>query len=274
MAEGSGVAPRQGRQQPTLVEETALWQAGYSRIAGLDEAGRGAWAGPVVAAAVVLPPDPAVAGRLAGVADSKQLTPGQRERLFDLIGQEAVAWAAGAVPAAQIDAQGIASSTRSAMAAAIAGLALPPDFLLIDYVRLAGLATPQRSLPKGDSKVLSIAAASIVAKVTRDRLLAGLGTIYPGYGFEQHKGYGTAQHQAALRRLGPCPEHRASFAPVRGVQLALFAAQTRDCAQETGFLSQRQPVASSTMYTEPESLTHEKNRGSERLFVAGAGDGR
>lgn len=223
-AEGSRVAPRQGRQQPTLIEEIALWQAGYRRIAGLDEAGRGAWAGPVVAAAVILPPDPAVAGRLAGVADSKQLTPGQRERLFDLIQQEALAWAAGIIPAAGIDAQGIAAATRSAMVAAVAGLARPPDFLLIDYVRLAGLATPQRSLPKGDSKVLSIAAASIIAKVTRDRLLVGLGAAYAGYGFERHKGYGTAQHAQALRRLGPCPEHRASFAPVQGVQGALFAA--------------------------------------------------
>jgi ribonuclease HII len=211
-----------------LAEEMALWQAGYGRIAGLDEAGRGAWAGPVVAAAVILPPDLAIAGRLAGVNDSKQLTPGQRERLFDTIQREALAWAAGATPAAQIDAQGIASATRSAMVAAIAGLAPPPDFLLIDYVRLAGLATPQRSLPKGDSKVLSIAAASIIAKVTRDRLLVQLGKVHPGYGFERHKGYGTAQHEEALRRIGPCPEHRASFAPVRGLQGALFAAEAGD----------------------------------------------
>jgi ribonuclease HII len=219
------VTPSHGRQRPTLVEEQALWQAGYHRVAGLDEAGRGAWAGPVVAAAVVLPADPAIAGRLAGVADSKQLPAGERQRLFDLIVQEAEAWAVGATSAAGIDAHGIAAATRNAMHAAIAGLPQPPDFLLIDYVRLAQLATPQRSLPKGDSKVLSIAAASIVAKVTRDRLMVELDQRYPGYGLERHKGYGTAWHQAALRRLGPCAEHRMTFQPVRGAQMALFAAE-------------------------------------------------
>jgi ribonuclease HII len=216
------VQPRQARQQPTLIEELALWQAGYGRVAGIDEAGRGAWAGPVVAAAVILPADPAVADRLAGVADSKQLSASQRERLWAVIVQEAVGWAVGATPAAQIDAQGIAAATRSAMQAAVASLQPPPDFLLIDYVRLAGLPTPQRSLAKGDSKVLSIAAASIIAKVTRDRLLAELGVRYPGYGFERHKGYGTERHQLTLRQRGPCPEHRMSFQPVAGAQLALF----------------------------------------------------
>lgn len=215
------------RQLPTLAEELALWQAGYRCVAGLDEAGRGAWAGPVVAAAVILPADPAVASRLAGVADSKQLAAGQRERLYAVIVQEAVAWAVGAAPAAQIDAQGIAAATRSAMQTAIAGLSPVPDFLLIDYVRLAGLATPQRSLPKGDSKVLSIAAASIVAKVTRDRLMVELGASYGLYGFPAHKGYGTTRHQQALRQLGPCPEHRMSFQPVAGSQLALFGPEGR-----------------------------------------------
>lgn len=214
-----------GRQQPTLAEEESLWQTGYGRVAGLDEAGRGAWAGPVVAAAVVLPPDPAIAGRLAGVADSKQLTPTQRDRLYDLVLQQAVGWAVGIEPAAGIDASGIAAATRSAMLSAILALPQPPDFLLIDYMRLAALATPQRSLIRGDSTVLSIAAASIVAKVTRDRLMVELERCYPGYGFQQHKGYGTAGHQAALRRLGPCPEHRLSFQPVQGAQLALFAGE-------------------------------------------------
>ncbi len=219
--------PRQARQLPTLVEELALWQAGYARVAGIDEAGRGAWAGPVVAAAVILPADPAVAGRLAGVADSKQLSASQREHLYAVIVQEAVAWAVGATPAAQIDAQGIAAATRSAMQAAVASLLPLPDFLLIDYVRLAVLPTPQRSLPQGDSKVLSIAAASIVAKVTRDRLMVELGARYDSYGFERHKGYGTAQHQLALRQLGPCKEHRMSFQPVAGAQLALFDVEVR-----------------------------------------------
>ncbi len=215
----------QTRQQPTLDEERALWQAGYGRVAGIDEAGRGAWAGPVVAAAVILPADSSVAGRLAGVADSKQLSASQRERLYAIVVQEAVAWAVGAAPASQIDGEGIAAATRSAMCAAVASLLPSPDFLLIDYVRLAGLATPQRSLPQGDGKVLSIAAASIVAKVTRDRWMAELAQRCPGYSFEQHKGYGTAAHQAALRRLGPCPEHRMTFQPVRGAQMALFAVE-------------------------------------------------
>ena len=219
--------PRQARQQPTLVEELALWQAGYARVAGIDEAGRGAWAGPVVAAAVILPADLAVAGRLAGVANSKQMTARQRERLYAVIVQEAVAWGVGALSAQEIDAQGISAANRAAMHAAVASLPQPPDFLLIDYFRLPGLATPQRSLPKGDSKVLSIAAASIIAKVTRDRLMIELGARYASYGFERHKGYGTAQHQQALRQLGPCLEHRMSFQPVAGAQRALFGAEVR-----------------------------------------------
>jgi ribonuclease HII len=223
-----GVPPRQGRQQPTLVEELVLWQAGYCHVVGLDEAGRGAWAGPVVAAAVVLPADPAVATRLAGVAYSKQLTTKQRERLHAVIVEQAAAWAVGAAPAMQIDAQGIAAATRCAMVAAVAGLTSPPNYLLIDYVRLPELATAQRSLAKGDSKVLSIAAASIVAKVTRDRLMVALGARYQSYGFQRNKGYGTAEHQQALRLHGPCPEHRASFQPVQGSQLVLFAPERRD----------------------------------------------
>lgn len=217
------MASKRSRQQPTLAEELALWQAGYGCVAGIDEAGRGAWAGPVVAAAVILPADPSVAGRLAGVADSKQLSPSQRERLCRVIQQQAAAWAVGAAAAQQIDAQGIAAATRSAMQAAVASLPQPPDFLLIDYVRLPGLATPQRSLPRGDSTVLSIAAASILAKVHRDRWMAELAERCGGYGFERHKGYGTAQHQQALRRWGPCPEHRLSFQPVAGLQPPLPA---------------------------------------------------
>ncbi len=211
------------RQQPSLAAELALWQAGYRRVAGLDEAGRGAWAGPVVAAAVILPPDPAVADRLAGVADSKQLSAGQRARLFDQITQQAAAWAVGMIPAAQIDAQGIAAATRQAMHAALAGLILQPDYLLIDYLRLSELATPQYSLPQGDRHVLSIAAASIVAKVSRDRWMVELEMQHPGYGFQRHKGYGTAAHRAALRQLGPCAQHRMSFQPLQDAHLSLLS---------------------------------------------------
>lgn len=206
---------------PGLTVEEALWGAGYRRLAGLDEAGRGAWAGPVVAAAVILPPDRTIAQRLAGVADSKQLTPQQRERLFAVIRSEVAAVGVGVVSARRIDAIGIVAATRQAMREALAQLDPSPDYLLIDHLRLTSLPTPQQSLVKGDCHVLSIAAASIVAKVTRDRLMVELSRAYPAYGFERHKGYGTAEHRQALQRLGLCPIHRRSFRPVRGLQAAL-----------------------------------------------------
>lgn len=209
-------------QQPTLDEELALWAAGYQVVAGLDEAGRGAWAGPVVAAAVVLPADPCVGDRLRGVADSKQLSPAQRAALAPLISAWAVGVGVGMAPAERIDAVGILAATREAMAAALVNLPVTPQFLLLDYVRLSSMPLPQRAFIKGDSRVLSIAAASIIAKVTRDRLLDELAQTYPDYGFDRHKGYGTAEHQAALARHGPCPAHRLSFRPVRGRQPSLL----------------------------------------------------
>lgn len=217
--------PRQASEKlwPSIDEELAAWSAGRRSVAGLDEAGRGAWAGPVVAAAVVLPPDPDIADRLTGVNDSKQLPARQRERLVEVIRLQAVCTGVGVVSAAKIDTLGIAEATRRAMQAAIDALPVEPDFLLIDYVRLSSSAIRQRSLPKGDARVLSIAAASILAKVTRDRLMAELARAHPGYGFEHNKGYGTADHRAALQRLGPCSIHRQSFQPVQGLQLALFA---------------------------------------------------
>jgi ribonuclease HII len=203
------------RTWPTLEWEQRLWAQGYCRLAGLDEAGRGAWAGAVVAAAVILPPDDGIAQRLAGVGDSKQLTPAQRERLYDVIVREAVAVGVGAVPAEVIDALGIVAATRQVMALAVAHLAVPPEHLLIDALRLPDVACPQTSLIKGDACCLSIAAASIVAKVTRDRLLVELDQQYPGYGLARHKGYGTPQHRAALAHLGPCLLHRRSYRPIR-----------------------------------------------------------
>ena len=221
-SEGDVVRRSASRVLPTLDQERALWTGGYGWVAGVDEAGRGAWAGPVVAAAVVLPPDRDIAGRLAGVADSKQLTARQRERLVAIVLAEAADSGVGIVPATEIDAHGIAEANRQAMVLAIEALNTPPDYLLIDYVRLPSLSTPQHSLPKGDSRVLSIAAASIVAKVTRDRLMAALASEHPGYGFERHKGYGTADHRASLMRLGPCPIHRASFEPVKTLKVTLL----------------------------------------------------
>lgn len=198
-----------------LAFEADLWQAGYRCIAGLDEAGRGAWAGPVFAAAVILPPERDALAPLVGrVDDSKRLTAARRERAFDLIHEHALAISVGSTPAAEIDRMGIGPANRRALAAALAALTLSPDFVLLDFFTLPDLPIPQRGVPHGDALSLSIAAASIVAKVSRDRWIAAQDAVFPGYGFARHKGYGTAQHQAALARLGPCPLHRLSFAPV------------------------------------------------------------
>jgi ribonuclease HII len=204
------------KRYPTLEQEYKLMQAGYATIAGLDEAGRGAWAGPVAAAAVLLPlHDPALPERLRGVCDSKLCTPRQRGVLYDVICGVALSWAVSLVPAARIDEIGIVPATRQAMREAIERLVPPPDALLIDFVRLPSVRLPQRSLTKGDLRSLSIAAASIVAKVSRDREMIALSETHPGYGFARHKGYGTTRHREALQRLGPLPNvHRWSFAPV------------------------------------------------------------
>ncbi len=199
---------------PTLQQETRLWQAGARQIAGIDEAGRGALAGPVVAAAVIIPPHCAQEGVWAHVADSKLLTPTVRARLAEEIRTVALAWGIGAVSASTIDRIGIAAATRQAMIEAIAALAFPPDYLLLDWVRLPQVALPQESFIKADRHIVSVAAASILAKVHRDQHLVSLQDHYPAYGFARHKGYGTAVHLAALAEYGPCAEHRYTFAPV------------------------------------------------------------
>jgi ribonuclease HII len=200
---------------PTWQEEAALAQAGYARVAGVDEAGRGAWAGPVVAAAVVLPASAALRLLLAGVCDSKQLSSTQRDVLFDVICREAVTVGVGIVPPIVIDEVGIVPATRRAMGEAIAQLTPAPDHLLVDFVSLPDVDVPQRAIVKGDRHCLSIAAASIVAKVTRDRLMITLEVEHRGYGFAQHKGYGTRAHRQALNERGICPAHRRTYAPVR-----------------------------------------------------------
>jgi ribonuclease HII len=195
--------------------ETELWQAGYRLVAGADEVGRGAWAGPVVAAAVILPPDPArLAPLLGSVDDSKKLTPRMRERLFATIQACALAVGVGNASAAEIDALGIAPANRLALRRAVEALALRSDFLLLDFLTLPDLPLAQRGVPHGDACSLTIAAASIIAKVTRDAWMVEQDGLYPGYGFTRHKGYGTAAHQVALDQRGPCPLHRRSFAPV------------------------------------------------------------
>jgi ribonuclease HII len=203
-------------QWPDLLEERALQAQGLAHIAGLDEAGRGAWAGPVVAAAVVLPLDrPDLTQALSGVRDSKQCTPRQRDELFDRIREVSLAVGVGSVPAVGVDEIGILPATRQAMAQAVDRLDVTPDALLIDFLQLPDLPFPQYPLTKGDARSLSVAAASIVAKVTRDRMMVSLDARYGGYGFAQHKGYGTRQHRQALALLGPSPVHRLSFAPLK-----------------------------------------------------------
>ncbi len=196
---------------PDLSFEQALWQAGLSLVAGIDEAGRGALAGPVAAATVVLPPDAACAQLLAGVRDSKQLSPVQRKAFRYKIVQLAVAWGVGMATNEEIDQLGILPATRLAACRSIEALSIAPEHLLLDYLFLPDIPTPQTSLIKGDCRSLSIAAASILAKTSRDAVLEELDQSFPGYGFASHKGYGTTAHRAALLQLGASPLHRLSF---------------------------------------------------------------
>jgi ribonuclease HII len=190
--------------------EARAWRAGLLRVAGVDEAGRGPLAGPVVAAAVILPP----ARRVRGLADSKLLPPERREELFTAIQERALAVGVGIVDHETIDRINILEATRRAMLEAVAGLTVSPELVITDFVHLASLTCPQRNLVDGDARCASVAAASIVAKVTRDRLMQGFDTQFPEYGFAQHKGYATPEHLAALDRHGPCALHRRSFSGV------------------------------------------------------------
>jgi ribonuclease HII len=214
------VAPLKARSRkplsepPSLVEENGLNARGYHLIAGVDEAGRGALAGPVVAAAVILPQSPDFTW-LKSVRDSKEVPPARREYLFDLIKQEAIAVSVGIIAPQTIDVIGILNATKIAMCHAIEQLACPPDFLLIDFLRLPQLRISQKPIVHGDKLCLSIACASIIAKVTRDRIMVELDQLHPGYGLANHKGYGTRHHVSCLHQHGPSPIHRHSFAPVR-----------------------------------------------------------
>jgi ribonuclease HII len=200
---------------PDITFEQALWSTGVTYIAGVDEAGRGAWAGPVSAGAAILPQRVDLLECLAGVRDSKQMTPLQRAKWAVQIHELALAWGVGFASAAEIDALGILPATRLAMQRALEQLQPMPQHLLLDAVRLPRVNLPQQSLIKGDARVLSIAAASVLAKTARDELMVQLDAQYPGYGLARHKGYGTTLHQTALQSLGPCPIHRQSFAPIR-----------------------------------------------------------
>ena len=199
------------RRRPTAERERALRAAGYARVAGADEVGAGPLAGPLVAAAVILPDD----ADLPGLDDSKKLTAKARARFAEEIRRQAVAWAVFELPAAEVDRIGPYKGALTALAGAIRALDPPADYALIDARPLPALALPQESPIRGDGTHLCIAAASVVAKVHRDGLMDALDAVFPGYGLARHKGYGTAEHLAALERLGPCPEHRRSYAPVR-----------------------------------------------------------
>lgn len=202
---------------PDLTFEQRLWAQGLRAVAGLDEAGRGAWAGPVCAGAAILPADAGVQTRLAGVRDSKQMAAPARETWAERIRAEALAWGVGFATREEIDALGIVPATRLAMRRALERCACAPAHLLIDALALPEIDLPQTALIKGDARSLSIAAASVLAKTSRDAWMGELETQFPGYGFARHKGYGTAAHQAALHALGPCPAHRMSFAPLRAL---------------------------------------------------------
>lgn len=230
----------------------ALLSQGYSFIAGLDEAGRGCLAGPVVAAAVMLPltgPLSTLLETLEGVRDSKQMTAAARERFFALIQQHALAVSVGVGSVALIDRRNILQATKQAMKDALVRLSPSPQALLLDALTLSDVPLPQRSIIKGDARCLSIAAASVIAKVTRDRLMLQLHQEYPVYGFDQHKGYGTALHLTALQAYGATPHHRQSFAPVRALH-GLFADETPACMappdedDDTGFVSPADPLHS------------------------------
>jgi ribonuclease HII len=201
---------------PTLLEEQALISQGYQFIAGVDEVGRGALAGPVVAAAVILPPD-VNRESLCQVRDSKEVLPVKRELLCPVIRREAVSVSIGIIPSWIVDQVGIVKATRLAMITAITQLSNTPEFLLIDGMEIPELQILQRRIIKGDKRCLSIACASIIAKVTRDSIMVELNGYYPGYGFAFHKGYGTDYHLLCLNKRGPSPIHRHSFSPVKQV---------------------------------------------------------
>ena len=187
--------------------ELACQQSGYKQIAGIDEAGRGALAGPVIAAAVILPIDCA----LEGLNDSKQLSPTQRERLSDEIRRVAVAVAVGAVDNQGIDRLNILNATLLAMREAVEKLTPQPDYLLVDGLYLPQIDIPGEAIPKGDTRSYSIAAASIIAKTTRDKRMVALDSDYPHYGFPKHKGYPTSQHRQAIAQFGASDMHRHTF---------------------------------------------------------------
>ena len=203
------------KHTPGLVLEKTFWKQGLFVVAGVDEAGRGAWAGPVMAGAVILPNDPTISDRLDGVRDSKQMTALERERMAVVIQEQSVCWAVAEASNVEIDQLGILRATQLAMTRALEQLNPAPQSLLVDFVRLREVALPQQCPAHGDNLSLSIAAASVLAKVTRDRWMCEQAEKnFPQYGFFRHKGYGTKVHAEALECFGCCDLHRKSFRPI------------------------------------------------------------
>lgn len=200
--------------KPHIEFEKQLWEDGIQIVAGLDEAGRGAWAGPVYAAAVVLPNDERICDLLEGVRDSKRMTARQRQRWENCIKSASIAWSVASASNEEIDEIGIVPATCLAMQRAISDISNPPGYLLVDYINIQDCSSPQLSIPKGDCQSLSIAAASVLAKVSRDAFMVELDRQYPAYGFARHKGYGTKMHRESLQEKGPCSVHRRTFHPV------------------------------------------------------------
>lgn len=205
-------------ETPGLHLEQALWAQGCQFIGGMDEAGRGAWAGPVMAALVILPANLKIGLSLNGVRDSKKMTALQRARAAPIIKSVALAWAVGEASAAEIDEIGILPATRLAFSRAIQGASIFPEYLLMDYIHWPGLQNPHQMMARGESQSLSIAAASVLAKTTRDQRMIVLEDQVPGYGFARHKGYGTQIHAEALRRLGVSDVHRQSYSIPRKLE--------------------------------------------------------
>ncbi|MEI6290650.1 MAG: ribonuclease HII [Chloroflexota bacterium] len=197
--------------QPDLQYESSARQKGFQIIAGIDEAGRGAWAGPIISAAVILPDDPGISGLLSGVRDSKLMTGKQRVYWAEIIKDQAAAWAVGVVTSSEIDEIGILPANRLSMQRAIESLSIPPDYHLFDFIHWKNCPFIGEKLVKGERKSLSIAAASVIAKTHRDNLMINLEEIVPGYDFYRHKGYGTKLHRQAIHKLGLSEIHRKSF---------------------------------------------------------------
>lgn len=196
---------------PTFHLERALIAQGFALVAGVDEAGCGCWAGPVVAAAVILPLD----SRIGLIRDSKTLSLLQRQRVMEKLKTKAIAWSVGTASHEEIDRLNIRKAGVLAMRRAIDGLAIQPHYVLTDAFHIPNLDVPCKNIINGDRDVKTIAAASVIAKIERDLLMQELEKAYPGYGFAEHKGYGTKQHQDALKRLGPSPIHRMSYEPLK-----------------------------------------------------------